>query len=343
MNLFLKIKYFDRNDKKWKDRELYLNTECLDPIKKFEIEFLIENKLLNIDRTILKYRHLFTDKPKDYSPNGIFIGSCLCDYFENELGEEITGFHKEKHNIELPITPKSITPDEIKSFFYFIRDVKELTDSSFIMNASNSILVCTPQFKLKTAVNKEEIRSVLTIFRRLYLKKERAEFTKIASKFAELLDSLTLHKWIKGIIIKYENQLNSKINPKFIINQKFTINFNPKLLIDVFFYTQFHHQPCQKREEQYKKCLKEVNQNEDVLAYLFLTEILTISTYFENLWRIINPWFLTYCNQNQIKPDTIDSFGTQLHGIGTVEKNEDRSKRILDKKIKQLTKELQEN
>jgi hypothetical protein len=54
MLLFWKIRYFDRSDKDFKDRCLYLHTSSLDPITRAAVEFVVENKSSRTEREIRK-------------------------------------------------------------------------------------------------------------------------------------------------------------------------------------------------------------------------------------------------------------------------------------------------
>ena len=62
MLLHWKIRYLDRTDKQFKDRNLYLNTKTLDPVMQATVEFVISNDSLRTEREILKYRHLFVEE-----------------------------------------------------------------------------------------------------------------------------------------------------------------------------------------------------------------------------------------------------------------------------------------
>jgi hypothetical protein len=86
MLLYWKIRYLDRNDKKFKDRCLYLKTNSLDPITRAAVEFIAENKSAKSEREIINFKHLFIEGDFEHGighPNdcGKFIGVGPCEYF----------------------------------------------------------------------------------------------------------------------------------------------------------------------------------------------------------------------------------------------------------------------
>ena len=65
MILLWKIRYLDRTDKRFKDRELYLRTEALDPASRAAVELITEGKAPEDQRQILQFKYLFEEKPLD--------------------------------------------------------------------------------------------------------------------------------------------------------------------------------------------------------------------------------------------------------------------------------------
>ncbi|MFM8327840.1 MAG: hypothetical protein ACKN9U_23510, partial [Pirellulaceae bacterium] len=61
MLIFWRIRYFDRTDKQFKDRDLFLDTATLPPAKRAAVEFLAESKSSGNDREFLMFRSLFTE------------------------------------------------------------------------------------------------------------------------------------------------------------------------------------------------------------------------------------------------------------------------------------------
>src|SRR5262245_58139915 len=91
MLLFWKIRYLDRNDRQFKDRNLFLDTTTLTPVQRAAVELAVETKT---DRKFLQFRSLFreenvSDAFDPQSPQS-FKGFALTDYFEDEKGVEIS-------------------------------------------------------------------------------------------------------------------------------------------------------------------------------------------------------------------------------------------------------------
>ena len=59
MLMFWRIRYLDSRDRCFKDRDLWLDTDTLDPVVKAAVEFAHDTKESNRGREILRYRHLF--------------------------------------------------------------------------------------------------------------------------------------------------------------------------------------------------------------------------------------------------------------------------------------------
>jgi len=60
MLIFWRIRYFDRSDKQFKDRDLFLDTATLPAAMRAAVELLAESKSGGNDRQVLKLRTLFT-------------------------------------------------------------------------------------------------------------------------------------------------------------------------------------------------------------------------------------------------------------------------------------------
>lgn len=97
MLLFWKVRYLDSADKGFKDRELWLDTDSLDPVTRAAVEATYALKDAGRKRDMLRYRHLFhgkrlTDEEVQVASrksNGWDI-VFIVDYFEDEAGQELT-------------------------------------------------------------------------------------------------------------------------------------------------------------------------------------------------------------------------------------------------------------
>lgn len=370
MMLFWKIRYLDRTDKQFKDRHLWLDTETLDPVTRAALEIVTKNRTSKTEREILKYRHLFIERSADSWPSdptgwSEFRTVGPSEYFEDETGKEMT-LHEmgpvltgsptarlipsgaKQHDLDfmlserkpVPIAEVSLAENDVRLLAYFSRDLREMIDSAFMKNGPGSIhLGQTPS--LETSVSDEEIRSFVTIFRRLYMTghHDPASFKKVVPIFAKALGDHPLAKWVEGNSTEYQRHLDSV--PDFRpFSQLGTCTFTTKRLIDVFLYTQYAHQPSDERQRQFEECLQEVHGRRAVLTWMFLTEIWKCSLEVGNAGRVISGWFNRYCSHHGIVPDVLNSLRDDHTGLGVVEKAEDQRERLIREKVEELATEL---
>src|SRR5436305_10090300 len=91
MLLFWHIRYVDRASREFRNRDLWLITNDLDPVTRAAVEVAQELADRTNDRGMLKYRHLFcerADTPAELHElcerYGHFASFSLHDYFEDE-------------------------------------------------------------------------------------------------------------------------------------------------------------------------------------------------------------------------------------------------------------------
>ena len=191
----------------------------------------------------------------------------------------------------------------------------------------------------QTAVTDDEIRSFMTIFRRLYMDKEPANFVKASTLFEKILESHPLSKWVNGVADEYNAQLQKPPEcPPFM--QGAPITFSTKRLIDVFLYTQYAHQPEEKRQRQFTECLDQVGGKLNFLTWLLLREVWKCSLKIANAGPVIANWFNRYCDHHGVTPDILQSLKAQHTGLGTSEKKEVRKARLFREKVEELELEL---
>lgn len=374
--LFWNFRYLDRNDRQLKDRDLYLNTRSLDPSTRAAVEFVAESKSVKTVREIVKFRYLFMEGMPDrteYSDDWkhYFVGPT--DYFEDEEGNEISGDQigqiltgndnareipsgAKQHDIEYmfsepkpePLADIVLTAEEVKMLGYFSRDLREMQTTAFMKDGPGSLktsdltLSMTSTPVLETAVSDEEIRSFVTIFRRLYMEvKEPASFAKIVPIFVRVLGDHPLSNWVAGATEDYQSQLDS-VPDTMLYVPKGTFTFPTKRLIDVFLYTQYAHQPSDDRQRQFVKCLAQVYDKHSVLTWMFLTEIYKLSWKIIGVGKVINRWFMQYCDYHKVAPDILASIRDHHVGLGAAEKQEDRIARLFKEKAEQLAIDLWE-
>jgi hypothetical protein len=194
---------------------------------------------------------------------------------------------------------------------------------------------------LETAASDDEIRSFVTIFRRLYMTghHDPASFTKIVPIFLKALADHPWGKWIAGTAQEYQRLLESVPDCRPFVPSG-TCTFTTKRLIDVFLYTQYAHQPNADRQRQFEECLAELNGKSDLLTWMFLTQMWKLALVIGNAGRLIAHWFTAYCNHHGVSPDVLSSLRDQHSGLGAVEKEDDRRARLLQEKTEQLADEL---
>jgi hypothetical protein len=369
MMLIWPIRYLDRNDKIFKDRRLFLDTESLDPVTRAAVELVTESNFRELERRIIKCRHLFQEMSSSMAPGNLseYRGVGPTEYFEDETGIEITVYemgpiltddpevrylpsHTRRHDLDLmigdrapiPLAEVTLNNDEMRLLGYFTRDFAELRESAFMKEGPGKltgIVTNPPQtsttLTLKTAVSDEEIRSFVTIFRRLYMDTEPANFKKAAGVFAKALGDHPYGKWVTGEADEFETHLVG--TPQiFPLVSGLPIDFETKRLIDVFLYTQYAHQPDQRRQRQFNDCLMQVHGSRDRLAWMFFTEIWKCGLIIGNAGRVIDGWFKRYCGYHRLAPDILTSLRDDLVGLGSEERKEDRRDRLLREKVEQL-------
>jgi hypothetical protein len=367
----------DRNDRQFKDRDLFLDTATLPIAKRAAVELVAESQRSGNERELLKIRSLFLEESgADWGEdrlkgNGEMKSFFLHSYFEDEKGNEIRMYEmgpiltgdpnmvlfpsgSKRHDIDytfaektpVPVAEITLTTEDTRRLGYFVRDFEELRDSALMKDGPGSIKtggsllsLLNDDYHLATAVTDDEIRSFMTIFRRLYMKNEPANFLKSVDLFENALGGHPLGRWVKGFASEYEKHLQEV--PDFLGRRNdMNVSFKVKRLIDVFLYTQYAHQPDEQRQRQYLDCLQQVGGRRNFLTWLFLKEVWKCSLEMVNAGQVIDEWFKTYCDHHGIKPDVLNSLRAELTGLGTEEKREARKARLFREKLEELELEL---
>ena len=376
MLILWRIRYLDRTDKQFKDRDLFLDTDTLPPAMRAAVEIAVETKTSQSEREFLKYRSLYwQQKPQDVAERWQAASKTttfsIPNYFEDETGTEITLYemgpvltgdptarffpgNAKQHDIDLmlaeptpiPLVTVSLTQDEIRLLGYFTRDFAELSASAFmkdgpgIIKSSGYVLLPFDVAPVvETAVTDDEIRSFVTIFRRLYMKDEPANFRKAVAVYVDALGDHPHARWVAGVASEYEAHLTSAPqHARFV--QAIACTFTTKRLIDVFLYTQYAHQPDERRQRQFSECLNQVHGKRSVLTWMFLTELWKCGLEIGNAGRVIADWFKHYCDHHGVLPDIVNSLRQDHLGLGSVEKKEDRKARLFREAVEGIEMEL---
>lgn len=369
MIIFWKIKYLDPNDRQCKDRHLFLDTTTLMPLERTALELALE---LASGRDFLRFRSLFTE---DNSPDAFsqrvsddfqFIPS-LHQYFEDENGIELTSREVaqiltgsptaamvpaglEQHHLDYmssedptpaPVDGITLASDEVKLLGYFCRDLRELQVTAFMNNRPGTLRQKGQREWLETSATDEELRSFVTIFRRLYMTNEFACLVNAVDVFKRYVGSHPRGRWVVGEAESVARKLDAE--PWFSpYKPPSGFGFNNKRLIDVFIYTQYAHQPHPNRpnwpdrQEQFEACLARVNGRRAVLTWLFLAAIYEVGGKYIAAGSQIASWFDRYCDHHQITPEVLGSLLNDHPGLGSQEKQADKEARLLGEKTEQL-------
>lgn len=364
--LFWRIRYLDTRDKQFKDRDLYLETDSLSPEMKAAVELCCEVNSPTMTREVLRYRHLFQEKcPETASRFRQSRFCCLIDYFEdehaneispNQMGAVLTGkpdailfpAGTPKHLMEylrsadqpIPYDQISLSRQGCDDLACFSRDVGELTESTFLREGPGWLGNYGGNgYVLATAVTDEEIRSFVTIFRRLYMANERGSFLKAASIFVAAVGNNPLGKLVDGEKAQYEAELDRP--PDFIPPPgRTSCSFRRKRLIDVFLYTQYAHQPKPGRLQQYNECLASLDNDRAKLTWLFLNELWKCSLHFQYAGQHIAAFFHEYCECKRVSSDIPASVSADNPLVGALEKEHARRDRLFRKKAEMLATEI---
>ena len=370
MLLFWKIHYLDRSDRQFKDRDFFLNTAALPPAQGLAVEMLMESMKPIITPEIRQFRSFFVERSMDeinearLKEGGRVWSFMIPDYFEDETGAELLAYEmgpiltgnpnsllippgSKQHDVDLMLaTPEpvpdssvSLSEEQIELLAYFVRDLEELTDSTFANEGAGTITSSPKGLRHKTAVSDDEIRSHVMIFRRLYMAGEPANFRKATVLFREIMNGHAVGEWVHGVAQSYEDQLSSDPDSGGF-NQGLLISFNAKRLIDVFLYTQYVHQPNQQRQKQFSTCLDQVGSDYEYLTWLFLTTLWRLGMDIQNAGRMIRWWFNRYCIAHDVTPTYLDSLRKKHAGLGVEEKEDERRRRLYQEKRAELEIEL---
>src|SRR5262245_14807889 len=89
MLLFWRIRYLDCRDKQFKNRDLWLNTDTLDPVTKAAVEatYALDD---SGRRAMLRFRHLFQEERPDENSLAFDGAFCVSGYFEDEASQELS-------------------------------------------------------------------------------------------------------------------------------------------------------------------------------------------------------------------------------------------------------------
>jgi hypothetical protein len=375
MVLFWRIRYLDTRDRQFKDRDLFLDTGDLDPATRAAVEASNELREHRGGAEMMRYRHLFSpmssaaELQARVDQAGSFAAFCVPEYSEDEnskplsskevavalIGSEdavmVPSGFRQKHDLEYFLAEKKpidiaavhLAPEQAEVLSYFARDIGELAASALFSEGPGTLsgLAVSPRLPMtiETAVTDEEIRSFVTIFRRLYMTNERANLQGAAAALAAAIGDHPLGKWISASAADIAAKLDRP--PEFVpfVGSR-ALSFSLKLLIDVFLYTQYAHQPDERRLRQFHECLQDVGGDRAVLTYLFLTEVWSLGVQMRNVGVQIVHFFDVYRRHHGLSLDIVTSAGAAHPGVGTLEKKHEREDRVVREKAEELARAM---
>ena len=374
MILFWRIRYLDRRDRHFYDRDLWLDTDSLPPKRRAEVEAIYEARELLPDAAVLKLLHLFKERSEVEADihalvqrSGAFGGFSLPHYFEDENGHQIEE-HKlgavvrgepniitfppgmRPHDIEFalartappPIESLTIQEPDLRLFAYFDRDIKELSQSALMREGPGRLVSrgnAAPD--LQTATTDEEIRSFVTIFRRLYMDKEPANFLESVDVFCRIVGDHPLAKWVRSEADLYSRSLQEApdLVPLLVRGRDLPTR---KRIIDVYLYTRYAHQPDARRTRQFADCLRAVDGKVSMLMWLFLVTVWETAWHMRNAGGSLQSLLAAYCRHHSIDPPALASVSQDSPRIGTLESKDARIHRIVEEKSQALARDLWE-
>ncbi len=368
MLLLWNIRYLDTRNRQFETRSLWLNTDSLEPGLKAAVE--ATHALKEHDhRGMLRFRHLFHEgeppgsRPQDFG--GLFI---VPDYFEDEncqeltykrMGAVLTGDPQAEffppgtapHYAEYYVAEKppihldqiTLSPDDLNTLGYFVRDVRELLATALYTEGPGTLTSTGSPGRhvLRTAASDEEIRSFVTIFRRLYMEKEPGNFRKAVGVFVSALPGHPVGKLVQAIATQYESALDREPESVPMLGPD-KLPFMRKRLIDVYLYTQYAHQPVAHRVRQFNECLAAVGGDRPTLTWLFLVEVWKCALEMGNAGAVIAEFYDRYRQCHGTPCGALESIRTDHPGIGALEKRQDQEARILREKAEELARTLLE-
>jgi hypothetical protein len=214
--------------------------------------------------------------------------------------------------------------------------MKELIASTFYSEGPGSLnSTGGKEPVIQTAVTDEEIRSFVTIFRRLYMVSEPAGFLKAVDAFVSSVPGFPLTEWVKGCAGDYAKMLDSP--PDSIpFDWAKNVSFTRKNLIDVFIYTQYAHQPSADRLRQFNRYLNEVGNRKSLLSYLFLSELCGCTHKMSCAGKVIANFFDSYCRSQGVSTEIVDSLLKENPGVGKLGKKRDQENRLIREKTEEI-------
>jgi hypothetical protein len=173
------------------------------------------------------------------------------------------------------------------------------------------------------------------------MEKEPANFGNAVTAFADALSGHPVAKWVQAIETEYATALEQPPDPFPMLGPQ-ALQFTRKRLIDVYLYTQYVHQPDERRTRQFNECLAAVGGDRPALTWLFLIQIWKCAIEIHNAGVVMAEFYDRYCQAHSTAPGVLASLSADHPGLGALEKKADREARVLREKAEELAKALWE-
>lgn len=362
MLLLWAIRHLD--SRQFNNRTLVLGTTTLDAVNRAAVEALYECGDFRHGRQFLRFRHLFSQNNSLEDLNdrccrcGGFNAFSLMDYTEDETGTELTPrrfgslltgndsavvfpSRMTPHDIQYALSHKepirfnevSLTEEQCRIPGYFVRDLHEMMASAFYTDGRFEI--SGNGMSLGTTISDEEVRSFVTIFRRLYMEREVGNFINALSAFDEAFAGYAITKWVMATGYAYRRELDQ---PPFTVPfpPYASLPFTQKRVIDVFLYTRYAHQPNETRECQYNECLADVGGRKAYLVWAFLWALKKCASHIANAGRVIAQCFEFYCQTHEVSVRVLPSVASEQPDLGSLETESAKRARLFEEKAREI-------
>jgi len=369
MILLWKIGYLDSEEKELNEREVLLDTERLDATTRAAVEFCAESSNGTGRLGMIGFRGLFVDTQElrvQWEKCGEFKSLVIDGYYEDEDGRQLTSrqiatlltgspravllpLGAKQHYVDYVLADKrpidlaaaKLAPNEVEVLTYFARDFQELLSTAFYQEGPGTLSYDEERrSSIQTAVNEEELRSFMMVFRRLYMKNEPAGFVQAAGLYCRTLSGYAVADYVGGELAEYEELLRACPDhvPGFISTNKSVLK--NKVLMDVYLNTRFAHQPNSRRVRQYRDCLAAANSDKALLVWLALSAFWKAALRMGCTGRLIGDFIVRYCDVHGCQSVILDSVVKEQPGIGTLEKRQARVDRLMLERVRELARSL---
>ncbi len=362
MILYWTIRYLDTASRQFGDRRLFLDTNTLGSIDRARVELCHKLSQDWGAQIMVQFRGLFTERDlsgahvHSLAASQAIVGMTVPEYFEDETGRRLSTtqigeilFGRPVVDARLPFKPPSteprvlevgpgdIAPEDLRVLEYFTRDLREMQSCAFMSEGPGQLGWAEGgRATIQTAVTHAEIVEFVTVFRRLHMPSEPGGLRTAVEVFSRVAERHWTAHWVATMKSRMESAL---AEPPVVL--PFTNRLNPtfsrRLLLEVFIYTRFAHQPNRRRAKQYENCLVEAGGDRELLTWLFLSVLFECAIEMRNVGREIVLFFTHHTARHATPLEGISPLDSEHSGIGMLEGKHVRYCRLLASTAHQLS------